>query len=79
MKKPPLSWNIGDLVTAILHEPEDPAAVPDPPVTGVVVKVDNVSHLEQVPLFPLVSVYDFKTNGVRRIYSYNLQILSSVS
>jgi len=72
------SWKIGDLVTAVSQVPPDPADVPPPSITGIVVKVDNVSHAKQVPLFPLVSVYDFRTNDVRRIYSYNLQILSPV-
>jgi len=70
------SWKVGDLVTAVSQVPPDPSAVPEPEITGIVVKVDNVSDAEQVPLFPLVSVYNFSTMDVRRIYSYNLQILS---
>lgn len=69
-------WNVGDLVTAMSYDLVDPAAEPAPSVTGIVVGVENKSGSQQMSLFPLVSVYDFKTRSVRRIYSYNLKVLS---
>ena len=66
-------WRIGDLVKISSHDWD---ATPYNHGLGVIVSVEQGRLHKQMDLFPMVSVYNFNTHEVDKLYSYNVEIVS---
>jgi len=67
------TWAVGDLVK-ISSRAIDSLCCPD---AGIIVSVETDRFYKQMEMFPMIKVFNFKTSQVNKIYSYNLEILSS--
>ena len=68
----PRFWIAGDLVKINIHDWD---ATPHT-YTGIIVSVEGDSAQKQTDMFPVITVFNFHTSQVNKIYSYNLEILS---
>ena len=68
-------WKVGDLVK--ISELDWDATTSYNKGLGIIVSVTSGLISKQMDLFPMIEVYNLNTSKVSKIYSYNLEIVSS--